>query len=467
MPADFAAALAASWPMIRAPDDMSGSQFDIPSLSVTSEANTAERKTPVARGEAAALEKPRPAGSTDELQLPEQLTKPRRGWQRWLIGLLVVAALMGAYFRFFAPQKAEHPYRVSPVEKRAIRQTVEAFGSLDVLSRVYVPAARAGQLTSVLVKRGQQVQAGQELAKLDPTGAAADLNAAQIAFGASAARVESARAARAAAGEERKRLEGLLSKGLVAASNVAAARASESEAAAALRAAEAQRQLDGQAASGARTRREETTLRAPVSGFVLTAVEDVGAMVGPQTGPLFVISPPLDQLLLTVPVSEADIGLVRIGQDASFSVSAHPEQRFPAQIDEIESEPQRQGSSVSYRVRLKVKNPDHMLLPGMTANVTLEIAKAEEALAVREAALRFSPVDTSSDAARSRVWREKRGGGLEPVEVKVGISDGAYTAVTPAPGATLELGDLVAVGSNGSARGASKSGPGISLGSPK
>jgi len=437
---------------------MSGSQFDIPSLSVSTDH----------RGEAGSVDdKAAPRGTTDDLQLPEQLTRPSRGWLRWVIGLAVLAALVGAYYRFAAPGKAEHPYRVSAVEKRAIRQTVEAFGSLDVLSRVYVPAARAGQLTSIAVKRGQLVQAGQELAKLDPTGAAADLSAAQIALSASAARVESARAAKAAATEERKRLEGLLAKGLVAASAVAAARASESEAAAAAHAAEAQRELDGQAASGARTRREETTLRANVSGFVLTAVEDVGAMVGPQTGPLFVISPPLDQLLLTVPVSEADIGLVRVGQEASFTVSAHPEQRFPARIDEIESEPQRSGSSVSYRVRLKVQNPEHLLLPGMTANVTLEIAKAEEALAVREAALRFSPVDATPDAARSRVWREKRGGGLEPVEVKVGISDGAYTAVTPVPGAELSVGDVVAVGSNGGARPASKSGPGISLGSPK
>jgi HlyD family secretion protein len=413
------------------------------------------------------LDKAGLGGTTDELQLPAQLTRSGTGWGRWLIGLAVLAALVGAYFRFARPSKDEHPYRTSAVEKRAIRQTVEAFGSLDVLSRVYVPAARAGQLTSILVKRGQEVQAGQELAKLDPTGAAQDLSTAQIALNASAARVESARAAKAAATEERKRLEGLLAKGLVAASNVAAARASESESAAALHAAEAQRELDRQAASGARTRREETTLRAPVSGFVLTAVEDVGAMVGPQTGPLFVISPPLDQLLLTVPVSEADIGLVRTGQSASFSVSAHPEQRFPAQIDEIESEPQRNGSSVSYRVRLRVNNPDRLLLPGMTANVTLEIAKADEALAVREAALRFSPMDVAPDPAHSRVWREKRGGGLEPVEVKVGISDGAYTAVTPVAGAELSVGDSVAVGLNGGSRPANKSGPGISLGSPK
>jgi HlyD family secretion protein len=187
-------------------------------------------------------------------------------------------------------------------------------------------------------------------------------------------------------------------------------------------------------------------------------------MVGPQTGPLFVISPPLTELMLTVPVSEADIGLVRLGQEASFSVSAHPDRRFSAKVGEIESEPQRTGSSVSYRVRLEVENPDRVLLPGMTANVTLKIAEASETLAVREAALRFTPPDATPDPQHPRVWRQRGGNDLEAVEVSVGLSDGAYTAVTPVAGAELARGDMVAVGHAGSAARAPTKGPGISLG---
>ncbi|HTV20245.1 MAG TPA: efflux RND transporter periplasmic adaptor subunit, partial [Polyangiaceae bacterium] len=304
----------------------------------------------------------------------------------------------------------------------------------------------------------------QPLAKLDASFAAAELSAAKTALGASNANVERARAARTTAADERARAERLLARGLVSAASVAAAKASEQEAIAAVRAAEAQRDLDSQSASGAKVRKDETTLRAPVSGFVLSGTEDVGAMVGPQTGPLFVISPPLTELMLTVPVSEADIGLVRVGQKAQFTVSAHPDQRFPAEVGEIESEPQRNGSSVSYRVRLLVKNPDRVLLPGMTTNVTLEIAEANEALTVREAALRFTPSDATPELSRSRVWRQRPGSDLEPVEVNVGISDGAYTVVTPAGGAELAPGDLVAVGHAGSAARASSKGPGISLG---
>lgn len=433
---------------------MSGSQFDIPSLPVSTDPNPLPPANPGLV---------RPPDPRDALALPEQLTgRGRRRWV-WILALVAAALLIFAYFRFWAPSGTTDVYRLSSVERRSIRQTVEAFGSLDVVSRVFVPAARTGQLSEIHVRRGTMVEAGQPLAKLDATGATAELSAAQTALTASAARLDRARAARAAATQERARLERLLEKGLVSAATVTAARTTESEAVAALRAAEAQRELDAQSASGARTRRDETTLRAPVSGFVLSATEDVGAMVGPQAGPLFVITPPLTQLLLTVPVSEADIGLVRTGQEAIFTVSAHPDRRFVAHVGEIESEPQRSGSAVSYRVRLLVDNPENLLLPGMTANVTLEIAETKDALAVREAALRFTPEGSSAEANRSRVWRRISGGSVEPVDVVVGISDGAYTAVTPAEGFELAPGDQVAVGFAGSARGPTK-GPGISLG---
>jgi HlyD family secretion protein len=402
----------------------------------------------------------------DALALPDQ-TGNRRGRLLWLLGLLAAGGVLAFYFLFWTRQGPNNPYRVSPVEVRSIRQTVAAFGSLDVLSRQYVPAPRPGQLAEVYVKRGSSVEAGAPLAKLDASFAAAELSAAQTALGASAARVERARAARLAAAEERTRAERLLARGLVSVASVAGAKSAEQEALAAVRTAEAQRELDAQSVGGARARRDETTLRAPVSGFVLSAVEDIGAMVGPQTGPLFVISPPLSELMLTVPISEADIGLIRVDQEAIFSVSAHPDRRFPAKVDEIESEPQRNGSSVSYRVRLKVQNSDGVLLPGMTTNVTLEIAKADDTLSVREAALRFIPSDASpEESQRTRVWRQKSGGDLEALEVTVGISDGAYTQVTPAAGAELSPGDVVAVGYAGSStRAPAKGGPGISLGS--
>ena len=95
-----------------------------------------------------------------------------------------------------------------------------------------------------------------------------------------------------------------------------------------------------------------------------------------------------------------------------------------------------------------------------------ERAEANETLAVREASLRFTPPDAEngSELSRSRVWRLKGSQDLEPVDVTVGISDGAYTSVAPAAGAELAPGDMVAVGFAGSSARPSSKGPGISLG---
>ena len=214
--------------------------------------------------------------------MPDQLAGKRRGRTTWLMLLGAAVVLGGGYLFFTRSQGPNNPFRVSPVEVRSIRQTVEAFGSLDVVSRRYVPAPRPGQLSEVYVRRGTMVEEGQPLAKLDASFATAELSAAQTALGASAARVERARTARSAASEERARAERLLGRGLVSAASVAAAKNAEQEAIAAVRTAEAQRELDAQSASGAKVRRDETTLRAPVSGFVLSATEDLGAMVGPR-----------------------------------------------------------------------------------------------------------------------------------------------------------------------------------------
>ena len=115
-------------------------------------------------------------------------------------------------------------------------------------------------------------------------------------------------------------------------------------------------------------------------------------------------------------------------------------------------------------MRLRVQNPDNLLLPGMTTNVTLEIAEANETLAVREAALRFAPTDATAETQRTRVWRQKGSSDLEPVDVVVGISDGAYTSVTPVAGEELAPGEVVAIGYAGSSSAAATKGPGISLG---
>jgi HlyD family secretion protein len=121
---------------------------------------------------------------------------------------------------------------------------------------------------------------------------------------------------------------------------------------------------------------------------------------------------------------------------------------------------------VTYPVTLRAKNPDRTLLPGMTATVRIEVAEARDALAVREAALRFTPPDEEAGAPRSRLWQSPNGSRVEAIEIEPGLSDGAYTEVRPKPGNELTAGDFIAIGM-AKGEGENGNGPGISLGGKK
>src|SRR5262249_41061576 len=162
-------------------------------------------------------------------------------------------------------------------------------------------------------------------------------------------------------------------------------------------------------------------------GVILTAPRELGASIDPGGKVLFVVGSSIDSLLLTVSVAESDIAEVRPGQAAHFTVPAFESVVFDAAIARLDLEPRRERGSVSYIVPLQVPNGDRRLLPGMTATVRIDVARVDNALAVREAALRFNP-EGAAGAARNRVWRLRARGHLEAVPVVTGISDGAYTA---------------------------------------
>jgi HlyD family secretion protein len=123
---------------------------------------------------------------------------------------------------------------------------------------------------------------------------------------------------------------------------------------------------------------------------------------------------------------------------------------------------------VTYPVRLRADNPDRALLPGMTATVRVKVGEVQDALAVREAALRFTPDSAEPAPPRSRVFRQTAAGKVEAVPVTAGLSDGVYTEVTPVAPAVLAAGDQVLVGRlQGGSAAAGRGAPGVALGQRK
>ena len=276
-------------------------------------------------------------------------------------------------------------------------------------SQVEVPAPSEGRLTSIAVKPRDMVQKGQLLATLDQRAAELAVRSAKAGQQAAAGRLGQVQTALDAARRALERTRQLKAKGLASDQDLAQAESDYASARAAVEAAQADRKLATENVAAAQLGQSMGAIVAPVSGIVLHAPDRVGAAVSPARGPLFVIAEPLSTMRVEAPVSETEIAQIAPGHKAEVIVQALPGKDVPPPPSiSIGIEPQRESGVVAYPVTLLVDNPDNLLLPGMSARVRMEVARAENALSVREAALRFAPPDAEpATVALARVALEQ------------------------------------------------------------
>ena len=358
------------------------------------------------------------------------------------VGVLAVAAAMTAYF--LTRDTEQSPYRIAPVSRTSIVKEIRVTGHLELTDQVEVPAPFEGQLVKVMVQPGDNVEEGQLLAQLDKGPADVAFHVAQAELQVAGARVSETGAAAQRAAESLERTKRLAEKNLASDSALETARSEMAKARATVKAARAERAAALKRASLRRRERERTDIVAPRAGLVLEVPPHTGMIVGPRNR-LFRIGAPVDQMNVAAPIGEADIGQVTVGLGAKFEVPTYPGQVFEATVKHISPNPHTEYGAIFYDVTLATENPEHLLLPGMTAQVRIKVAQVDDVLAVREATLRFTPEGAGAAPARSRVWRV-RGAELEEVPVEVGLSDGATTEVRPSESDSLDVDDPIAVG---------------------
>jgi HlyD family secretion protein len=380
----------------------------------------------------------------DRLQLPDLSRRART--RKLVLLVLLLAAGAGAYVYSTRPQPVSELYRTEEVALRTLVQLVEATGTLDVRSRVEVPAPLAGRLTSIAAEPRARVEKGQLLATLDERAAALALRSAKTTVQAASGRVAQAQAAVAGLQQQLANAQRLRDKGLASEQSLVEVKAELNQARAVLDAARAERTLASDTVASAELGKSLSAIVAPVAGVVLVAPERLGAAVSPERGPLFVIGESLDVMRIDALVAETEIARIEPGKYADVLVQALPGKTFSASVERIGIESRRESGVVSYPVTLLVENAGGVLLPGMSARVRMEVGRAENVLAVHDAALRFTPEDVEPADARSRVFRRSGPSDLEEVKVETGISDGVYTQVEVEEGTTLAVGDELAVG---------------------
>lgn len=394
----------------------------------------------------------------------------------WLlaIGLLVTAAAAWWWHRLATAEQAPR-FITQPVVRGDLALRVSANGTLAPTRTVNIGSELSGTVARVLVDTNDRIKAGQLLVELDKSKLLDQAARSQAALASAQARVAQAQATVAEAQgklHRQREIERLSAGVFPAPADLEVVQAAFDRAvadAAAARAAVA----DAQAAARVdATNLAKASIRAPSDGVVLTRNVDPGNAVAAslQAVTLFAIADDLSRMKLLVNVDEADVGRVREGQVAQFTVSAHPGRSWPASIRRVGYGSTIKDSVVTYVAELDVANPDLALRPGMTAVATIAAAERIGVLLVPNAALRFDPgsaaaagvtpsggivarlmprppgntapkrTGTPRDAPR-QVWVLRDGAPLA-VPVTPGLSDGRSTEI--AAGALRE-GDAVIV----------------------
>jgi HlyD family secretion protein len=321
------------------------------------------------------------------------------------ISLLAVAGWFG--YREYAGNADAPKYKLAKVERGALTSVVSSTGTLTPVVSVQVGSQVSGQLREILVDFNSVVKAGQLIARIDPENfqhkvrqAEADLEAARAATGTQQAEVLRAQVNLADAERDYDRKKSLVEKNFISSSERDKAQTARDVARAGLQVTQAQarngeavvRQREAQLAQ-ARVDLGRTSIISPVDGIVVKRSVEPGQTVAAslQAPELFVIAKSLTDMQVETAIDEADVGRIRVGQKASFTVDAFPGRSFSGEVRQVRKAATVVSNVVSYTVVVSAANPDQTLLPGMTANVRIVTAQKDNVLKVANAALRFRP----------------------------------------------------------------------------
>jgi HlyD family secretion protein len=340
--------------------------------------------------------------------------------------LVTVTVSLAAYYRSAAGTTAPR-FTTAAVSRGDVVEAVEATGALEAVTTVQVGTQVSGTIKNLFADYNSEVKKGQIVAELEPSLFQTQVDQARATLQRVDADYDRARVTLDDAQVKLRRAHELWDKQLIPRTDLETAEATANQAAASLKSAEAQVTQARASLSQAQVNMGHTIIRAPIDGIVISRSVDVGQTVAASMSAptLFVIAQDLSRMRVNARIDESDIGRVAPGQAVTFEVDAYPGDTFTGTVSQVRLEPVTEQNVVSYVTIIDVPNPALKLKPGMTANVTVEIARADDVLRVPNAALRFR-----AGREGSRVWVVGADGEPRPVRVETGISDGVTTAVS-------------------------------------
>jgi HlyD family secretion protein len=346
--------------------------------------------------------------------------------RRWIAGLIALAAIGLAGCK---PSGAgTNNYDTTVIARGDLVQHVTASGTLSAVVSVDVGSQVSGKISALYVDFNSPVKQGQLVAEIDPTVYEAVQQQAEGQLASAKAEVTLKRQ-----NLERKKILVPLK---------AASQLDLDQATAELAEAEATVVIQGAALESAKANLSYCKITAPVDGVVISRKVDLGQTVNAamNTPVLFTVAQDITKMNISAAVSEADIGQVRVGQPADFTVDAFPDEVFHGTVMQVRKSPTTTQNVVTYETIISVENPEQKLFPGMTADVSILVSERKDVLKIPNTALRYSPPDGAAydGTPPKKLERSQRlvystsadGVKLKPVIIKTGITDGSDTEVT-------------------------------------
>lgn len=335
--------------------------------------------------------------------------------------LLVILAIF-AVPRFLGSDKSGISYKTAQVDRNDVISLITATGTINPLTTIDIGTPVSGTVSSIYVDFNSEVKKGDPLAEIDPAPLKTELKRTE-------ADNKKAQADFKIANSLYMTNKELYEKRLIPKEEFDDSQAKYSSALAANEQSEVALEI-------AQSNLNNTIIRSPIDGIILTRNVNAGQAVIPNNKPLFVVAENLATMKLDANVGEVHIGKVKEGQKVNFTVDAYLHQIFHGTVSQVRNDPIITNNIVTYNVVVLFENDNLLLKPGMTAEVEIIIADKKDVLRVPTAALRFIPPPSTSIKAKpdensgdSYVWILLENGQLAAVPVKPGESDSTYTEI--------------------------------------
>ncbi len=352
-----------------------------------------------------------------------------------IITIIFVFILIVFFFFYIRNDKSQSTYKTEPLKKDSIQEKVIATGTLNPVSNIIIGASVSGIIKQIFVDYNSIVKKGQILAVIDPEPFIAQLEQAKANLLIAEANLEKSKVSLMESENNYKRYKKLYEEKLISSSEYEKYYVLYKSALAQLKDAEARIAQARANLKQAQTNLNYTKIKSPVNGIVISRNVEIGQTVTAsfQTPTLFTIAEDLTKMQINTNVDESQIGKVKEGQFAVFTVDAYPDQLYKGIVYQIRNFPIVVQNVVTYDVVIKVDNKDLKLKPGMTAQVSILTRKKDNVFLVKNTALRVHITNINKNQYFEKpgiwvLWNKVP----RRIDVNVGISDGEYTEISSA-----------------------------------